>query len=325
MRPFLVVGDANVDIILSGLPALPVLGQELEAAGSTVLPGGSCANCAVWLAGLGAEVAFWGKVGRDMFGDFVIRAMGERGIEVGKVVRDGDTPTGVCVALTYPVERALMTHPGAVATLRLDDLPVNDLHQYTHLHSGSLFIQHGLRPSLPELFKAAKEAGLSTSLDCGWDPADRWDVDLRELLPWVDIFLPNEAEALRLTGAEHPEDALEMLGQHGHTVVIKRGREGALARRDGRTYSMAARRVEQAEPTGAGDCFNAGLLYALIAEQREFRDALRFAVTCGGIAASMPGGSSMPPSADGVLRLLDEEPAPEKTHDSNEPDDETSR
>jgi sugar/nucleoside kinase (ribokinase family) len=325
MRPFLVVGDANVDIILSGLPALPVLGQEMEAAGSTVLLGGSCANCAVWLAGLGADVAFWGKVGRDMFGDFVIRAMRERGVEVGKVVRDGDMPTGVCVALTYPVERALMTHPGAVATLRLDDLPVNDLHRYTHLHSGSLFIQHGLRPSLPELFKAAKEAGLSTSLDCGWDPADRWDVDLRELLAWVDIFLPNEAEALRLTGAEHPEDALEMLGQHGHTVVIKRGREGALARRDGRTYSMAARRVEQAEPTGAGDCFNAGLLYALIAEQREFRDALRFAVTCGGIAASMPGGSSMPPSADDVLRLLNEEPAPEKTYDSNEPDDETSR
>jgi sugar/nucleoside kinase (ribokinase family) len=325
MSPFLVVGDANVDIILSGLPALPILGQELEAAGSTVLPGGSCANCAAWLAGLGADVAFWGKVGRDMFGEFVLRAMWDRGIDVGKVVQDGDTPTGVCVALTYPVERALLTHPGTVATLRLDDLPIDELHRYTHLHSGSLFIQHGLRPSLPELFRAAKEAGLSTSLDCGWDPADRWDVDLKELLAWVDIFLPNELEALRLTGAEHLEGALEMLGQHSHTVVIKRGREGAIARREGRTYSVAAHRVEQAEPTGAGDCFNAGLLYALFAERQEFPDALRFAAACGGIAASMPGGSSMPPSADGVLRLLNAEPTPDEMHDSNGPDDETTR
>jgi sugar/nucleoside kinase (ribokinase family) len=325
MSSFLVVGDANVDIILSGLPALPVLGRELEATGSTVLPGGSCANCAAWLAGLGAEVAFWGRVGRDMFGEFILRAMRDRGIDVSKVVQDGDTPTGVCVALTYPVERALLTHPGTVATLRLDDLPIDELHRYTHLHSGSLFIQHGLRPSLPELFRAAKEAGLSTSLDCGWDPANRWNVDLGELLAWVDIFLPNEAEALRLTGAEHPEDALEKLGRHGHTIVIKRGREGALARRDGRTYRVAAHRVERAEPTGAGDCFNAGLLYALFAERQEFPDALRFAAACGGIAASMPGGSSMPPSADGVLRLLNAEPTPEETHDSDEPDDETSR
>jgi sugar/nucleoside kinase (ribokinase family) len=324
MSPFLVVGDANVDIILSGLPALPVLGQELEAAGSTVLSGGSCANCAAWLAGLGADVAFWGKVGRDMFGEFVIRAMRNRGIDVSKVVQDGDTPTGVCVALTYPVERALLTHPGTVATLRLDDLPLDDLPQYTHLHSGSLFIQHDLRPSLPALFRAAKEAGLSTSLDCGWDPANRWDVDLGGLLAWVDIFLPNEVEALRLTGTEQPEEALERLGQHGHTVVIKRGREGALARREGRTYRVAARRVEQAEPTGAGDCFNAGLLYTLFAEQREFPDALRFAAACGGIAASMPGGSSMPLSAGDVLRLMNEGPTPEEVHDSNEPDDETS-
>lgn len=303
MKRFLIVGDANVDIILSGLTSLPVMGQELEAANRSLLLGGSAANCACWLAGLGAEVAFWGRVGEDEFGGFVVRAMQALGIDVTGLIRDPDVPTGLCIALSYPSERALISHLGTVATLQLADLPLSELSRYGHLHSSSIFLQHRLRPALTDLFRAAKDAGLTTSLDCGWDPANRWDVDLASLLPHVDVFLPNEAEALHLTGAQHVEETLPMLGRYGSTVIVKRGKDGALAGRAGQVYQAVTPPIDCAESTGAGDCFNAGVLYALYWQGQSLPDALQFASACGAAGASMPGGSSIFLSPDDFLQF----------------------
>lgn len=306
MRRILVIGELNVDLIVSGLPSLPVLGQELLCDDFQMALGSSSAICASWLATLGATVDFWGKVGRDPYGEFVINELERCGVGTHGIIRDPTIRTGVTISLTYPHDRALLTYLGSIAALCLDDLDLGLLPGYHHLHSASIFLQRGLRPGLPALYRAAKEAGLTTSLDSGWDPEKRWGYDLFGTLPYVDFFLPNEAEALHLTKTGTVEEAAIELSRLAGTVVVKLGREGALARAGEQVWKVPGFKVEVVDTTGAGDAFNAGFLYAHLIEGRSMPEALRFANACGAIAVTTIGGAAALPSAAEVNAFVEE-------------------
>ena len=80
MKRILVVGELNVDLIMSGLPSLPVLGQELLCQDFQLVMGGSSSICACWMAGIGAQVDIWTKVGCDPYGDFLIDELRRQGV-----------------------------------------------------------------------------------------------------------------------------------------------------------------------------------------------------------------------------------------------------
>jgi len=306
MKRILVIGELNVDLIFSGLPSLPILGQELLCDDFHTALGGSSAICASWLAALGAAVDFWGKVGRDAYGEFVVSELERQGIGTYRIIHDPDIRTGVTVSLTYPHDRALFTYLGSIAALRLDDLDINLLPCYDHLHSASVFLQQGLRPRLSALYQAAKQTGLTTSLDSGCDPERCWGRDIFDVLPHVDFFLPNAVEALHFTGASTVEEAAVELSRYVGTVVVKLGRDGALARSGEQVWPVPGFEVEVVDTTGAGDAFNAGFLYAHIVEGRSMSDALRFANACGAIAVTTIGGATSLPSAAEVDAFIRE-------------------
>ncbi|MDR9824148.1 carbohydrate kinase family protein, partial [Vibrio sp. FNV 38] len=129
-----------------------------------------------------------------------------------------------------------MTYPGVMAEMRLEDMDLRKIAEARHLHLSSYFLQRALRPQVPELFRYAKEAGLSTSLDPNDDPEDRWERDVLDVLPWVDVLLPNEREACRLAGRKDSGSALEFLAGKVPLVVMKCGEKGALARRGGELF-----------------------------------------------------------------------------------------
>jgi len=306
VKRILIVGELNVDLIVSGLSALPVLGREFLCEEFQMALGSSSAISASWLATLGARVDFWGKVGRDFYGDFVVSELEGRGVGTKGIIRDPGLRTGVTFSLTYRQDRALFTYLGSIAALRLQDLDLSLMARYHHLHSASIFLQPGLRPGLPTLYQAAKEAGLTTSLDSGWDPQEHWGHDIYALLPYVDFFLPNESEALNLTGANTIEEATTELSRYAGTMVVKLGREGTLARTGEQVWKAPGFEVEVVDTTGAGDAFNAGFLYAHIVEGRPIPEALCFANACGAIAVTTVGGATAPPSAAAVDAFIRE-------------------
>ena len=120
-------------------------------------------------------------------------------------------------------------------------------------------LQGGLRPGLPALFERAGAAGVTTSLDPSWDPANTWDGGLRALLRRCDVFLPNQAEAQLIAGGE-PEAAARSLGAGAGVVAMKLGEAGALAVRGEEVVSVEAPTVQVVDTTGAGDSFDAGFL-----------------------------------------------------------------
>ncbi len=307
MSDVLVVGELNVDIILSDLNAFPALGKEVLAGNMEVVLGSSSAICAAGLAKLGASVTFVGIVGDDDYGRFVRRELERLGVHTEAIHIDPSVRTGATVSLVYKGDRALVTHLGSIAALHAADVPLDLLGHHRHLHVSSYYLQKNLQPGLPDLFRRARAQRLTTSLDVGFDPDEDWQRErVLDLLAQVDIFLPNEVEATALAGTEDVEEAARALARHVRGwVVVKRGARGALAvSATDERVSVPAFPVQVVDTTGAGDSFNAGFIYAYALQKMPVEEALRFAAACGALSTTGVGGTAAQPTAEEVWRLL---------------------
>ena len=142
-------------------------------------------------------------------------------------------------------------------------------------------------------------------LDTGWDP-DNWPSESRQevlsLLTEVDIFLPNLDEARALTGEDSPLDCARALVASGAgTVAIKLGADGSLWFDGQQAVIEPARRVTAIDTTGAGDAFNAALIYGL-QHGWEVRRSLIFANALCSLVVSRTEDRF--PSLNDVLRIL---------------------
>lgn len=304
MKPIVVAGELNVDLILTGMEGLPAFGTEILAGGVCQTPGSSSMICAMGLARLGETVRFVGRVGDDERGRFCTRALDDAGIDTTGVIVDPALDTGLTVALSTARDRALITYPGAIAELRGADVLSSTLAGASHLHVSSYFLQRRLQEDFIDLVARARLGGLTISLDPGYDPSARWDAGLRDLLPLVDVFLPNEVEALALTGADDLESALRELATFGPLVVVKVGARGCMTMEEDDIVEVPSFPVAAVDTTGAGDSFDAGFLHAWRAE-RPLRDCLRWAAACGALSTRALGGTSAQPTADDVRALVE--------------------
>lgn len=303
-RKILVIGELNVDLIVSGLPSLPALGRELTCTGFSRALGSSSAIFSRALAGLGAQVDYMGKVGDDDNGRFMLAQLQGVGIGTQGVIIDPAVQTGVTISLTYPDEKAQVTYLGSIADYDLADVNLGALGDYTHLHMASMYLQLGLQPAFPELLRRAKELNLTTSLDPGWDPYERWNGVLLEALSVVDILFVNEHEARAIAGVEAVDAASTVLAERVNLVIAKLGAAGALAADREGVFKSPAFPVKVVDTTGAGDSFNAGFIYKSIVKSGTKSEALRFANACGAIATTRVGGASSVPSASEVETFL---------------------
>jgi sugar/nucleoside kinase (ribokinase family) len=295
VKKVLCAGEINVDLILQDESAFPVLGREVLVRDSQLVLGSATAILAMGLARLGTPVAFVGRVGDDVWGRYCLEAMAGRGIDLSRVIRGGSLKTGVTVSITHPGDRALVTYMGAINALTGADVPDAAMAGLDHLHVSSFFLQDGLRPQLPDLFTRARRAGLTTSLDTGFDPSGQWDGGLRETLRETDLFFPNEVEIAAITGAAEPEEGLRRLGGGRARVVAKLGREGAMALDGGELVRVPAYPVEPLDTTGAGDSFNAGFLHRWLAGA-PLVECLRLGAACGALSTRGLGGTATQPT-----------------------------
>jgi len=303
--PVLIAGELNVDLVFGACGALPEAGREVLAGSFAMVPGSSSMICAMGLARLGREVIFVGRTGADAWGDYCVDALAAAGVDVAAVRRDPTLRTGVTASLSTRADRALVTYPGAIGSLRGEDVDEPLLRRAGHLHVASYYLQSGLRADAPALFARARAAGLSTSLDPGFDPAGRWDgAELRALLALVDVFLPNEVELAAIAGIDEPLAALRALDNGRTLTVAKRGARGSAALVAGRLLEAPGFPVNAVDSTGAGDSFDAGFLHAWLRGEA-VEACLRWANACGALSTRGVGGTAAQPGAADVLALLE--------------------
>jgi sugar/nucleoside kinase (ribokinase family) len=305
MADLVIVGDCNPDVMVLTGDITPAFGQQeqLVPAISLVVVG-SAAITAVAAARLGASVELVAAIGDDAAGQFMLAELRRAGVGTGHVIVRDDLPTGMSVALSRGGDRAILTAPGGIATLTADDIPATLLAAARHVHLSSYFLmEERLAPGLPAVFAAAHAAGAVTSLDTNWDPSGRWGgARLREVLAQTDLLLPNEAEALRIADAPTLDAAVAALTAGGASIVVKRGGNGAILVADGVRYQATLSATQVVDTTGAGDCFNAGLIAALLAG-RGPADALALACAAGTGSTSAVGGTAGCPDLPAALAL----------------------
>jgi sugar/nucleoside kinase (ribokinase family) len=299
----LFVGEINVDLVLQGYAEFPVPGKEVLVRDSQLVLGSATAIMAMGLARLGTPVAFLGRVGDDVWGRYCLEDMARRGIDLSRVIRGGGLKTGLTVSITHPGDRALVTYLGAISALTGADVPDTALVGLDHLHASSFFFQEGLRPDFPDLFARAHRAGLTTSLDTGFDPSGGWDGGLRATLRETDLFFPNEVELRAITGCDDVAEGLRTLDNGRTRVVAKLGKDGAMTIDAGRIVHVPAFPVEPIDTTGAGDSFNAGFLHLWLL-RAPLVECLRLGAACGALSTLGLGGTARQPTLDEAEALL---------------------
>jgi len=289
-RDVSVIGELNLDLIFYGLPQELQLEREHLAKELSITLGSSSAIFAHNLALLGNKVGFSSCIGSDPLGEICVQRLAESGVDLSRVRRLQGKTTGLSVILPQRTQRFILTYPGTMYDLSEKDLDLHYIFDAKHLHVSSYFLQKALRPHFIDIFRKAKAAGLSTSLDTNDDPEDRWSTDVQLLLKYVDILLPNEREACKLAQVEDVERAAENLSQKVPIVVIKRGGQGALARAAKQKYSGFPPVVDVADPVGAGDSFDAGFVHQFI-RGAKMEECLKFANIVGALSVTRAGGT----------------------------------
>jgi sugar/nucleoside kinase (ribokinase family) len=301
----LVLGDCNPDVIVAGGDLVPAFGQQEKLVEAIALVvGGSAAITAAAGARLGLRVALVAAVGDDPAGQYMLGQLAGEGVGISGMAVRSDLPTGMTVVLSRVEDRAILTATGAIGALSAADVPGRLLARARHVHVSSYFLlEHSLGPGLPALLARARAAGTTTSQDTNWDPAQVWGGDgLAAVLAQTDLLLPNEEEALRISGAADLDAAVTALTSTGGAVAVKRGARGAMYADGTRRHIASLAPVDAVDATGAGDCFNAGLLTGRL-RGLEVPAALALGCAVGAMSTKAPGGTGSSPNLASALDL----------------------
>ena len=285
-----VAGEANVDLLMDGVAKLE-FDKEKLVKGCGLTLGGSSAITAYNLSRLGARVGFASVVGRDLFGQFVEERLAHGGIDLAGLRRDRKEKTGITIWCQNGKRRAGVTYLGTIEALRASDVKEAELRRARHFHVGAYFLLKSFHAGAAGVFRKAKRLKMTTSLDCNFDPEEKWDSGIREVLKYVDVFLPNETEARGLTGAGSTLEAARQLAELAGTVVVKMGARGALICSKSETMRVPAVKARVVDATGAGDSFNAGFLASFLRGE-SVQDCAHAGAVAGARSVGHVGGTA---------------------------------
>lgn len=286
----MVVGEYYYDLIFTDLPTLPSLGTDIWAKSFDDLPGASYTT-ALALTRLGLKAGWWCGFGTDIFSRMVLDEVRREGIDEGLFQWHDGPLRRVSAAFSFQHDRGFISYVDEHDR----DPTVDDVEAAQPL----VLMLQGFARSAERLalIKGARRNGVLVCGECQHLDFGIEADGVVDVLQGLDLFVPNESEAIQFTGTADAEAALAVLERHVPTVVIKRGANGAIASHEGRRYAVPAPKVQVVDTTGAGDSFNAGLIYGVL-RGAPFEEALRYAVICGTLSTTDYGGRALPRETD---------------------------
>jgi ribokinase len=311
MPEVVALGDINLDLIIK-VGALPQPGGEAMGERAVMSPGGSAANTASALAALSVDVGLIACVGQDPLGEMALERLQAAGVDTSQVQRTSDAPTGLMfIPVTPDGERTIFGVRGANAHLRPEPLNLDYIRSARLLHlSGYALLTSPQRDAALTALRTARQADIPISLDPGVCTAAEQRGALLDVLPGVTMLMPGEYEARLLTGRTEPEAALrEFLARSVTLVAMKLGARGALLADGDESLRLPAFRVHAVDSTGAGDAFNAGMLFGWLRGLSLGASGV-LASALGALTAAREGAgaSPSPREACGLLRQALGEP-----------------
>lgn len=294
----LFAGSVFCDLVFAGMP-MPEPGAEVYARAFTLTPGG-VANRAVAAARLGAHTALLSQLGEDPLGRHLVSVLSaEPDLDLRWLRRRPGFQSPVTVSLTGEHEREFITYQEEPDPLEwpLDSPTVGATHV-------------GIAAELPGWVKRLRAEGTVVYGGVGWDSSGEWSESVLNRLADVDVFVPNDLEAMRYTRTATAAEAARALGRYVELAIVTCGQRGVVAyeRSADRLLDLPAVRVTALDPTGAGDVFVASFMAS-----GTFDWPLEQRLRLAGLAASLSvrtlgGAVSAPRPADLAQFLAAAEP-----------------
>jgi ribokinase len=289
-----VVADLCADMLFRG-DVRPVYGQVEQFVDDYQIElGGSAVIFASQFTRLGGRVALHGVVGEDLLGRFLSERIAAVGISTQYLSTTSRSKTPVGLGLLAKDDRAMLTHKGCLHEITVDSVQGSGvLTAAGHLHIAGYYLLEELQPHWPTMLSALKGRGVTVSLDTNWSPLGDWDC-VRAVLPYVDVFLPNEGEALHIAGKDDLDQAGKWLASVTGLTVIKCGAQGAVAfsRGERKQFAVPQALLENlriVDTTGAGDNFDAGFMFAWL-QRATLADCVALGMKCATASLGAIGG-----------------------------------
>lgn len=287
-------GTVFLDIIFTGMSAMPTVGTEVWAEGMGSSPGG-IANLAIASSRLGLRTSLAAAFGDDDYADFCWRTLSvQEHVDLGRSRRFNHWHSPVTVSMAVNRDRSMVTHghPSPIS-------PTDMIGQPPRCRAVIVDLSHVDPmgdPDRPTWADLARKDGALVFADVGWDPSGAWSATVLDQLASCHAFMPNATEAMAYTRTETAHDALYALADRVPLAVVTNGMEGSLAidATTGEEARVPALRVTPLDPTGAGDVFGAGLVVGTLAGW-PLDHRLSFATLCSAMAVQQFGGSLAAP------------------------------
>lgn len=289
--------------------------------------GGTAINLAATVSKLGMNTLFTGKAGNDFMGKEGLNTLKELGVDVsGYIIEDGQFTTHTFVTLREGERSFALIRKGAAdEDLKLQDVNIEQILDTKMLYvTGMGFTRDPIRETSFTLLKEAKKREIFTAIDVNyreslWDSLDEFINQIREVIPYLDLYKSTDEEALIITGESTLERAADKISALGpKLIVLSCGEKGAYYYYQGIRGHLNAYDIETVDTTGAGDCFMGALLYKLLEKElqmnfneKELAGIIDFCNAAGGLSISKRGGVTGIPSRGEVIRCLETMPKKE--------------
>lgn len=313
--------DSTLDILTFGEALVEVMRTEIDqplnaaALFAGPYPSGAPFIFAVQAARLGAKVGAVGAVGRDPFGECIIRQLESDRVDTRGLHILNDYTTGVAfVGYQRDGGREFVFHAahaaaGQLAPSMLKPELFNGL-KCLHIMGSALSLNEGALETGTRALQMARESGAKISFDPNLRPQMMSVHHARSVFaPFIeatDILIPTADELIALTGASDLDSALNAIRQVNPQalIVLTQGADGCTVyEQDGVPQPVPGFTVQEVDPTGAGDCFDAGYLVRWLQGDSPVA-AARFANACGALAVTVQGPMAGAKHADEVVRFM---------------------
>lgn len=290
------ITQLNIDVLYADIPSPVRPGEEVLAGQFSLQLGGGPQAVILTLAHLGVPTKlglFYGDDIQSRLGLMMLSEFGYRDYQ--NLYRKSGHPSVVTSIMSYPEDRAFLAY-NELAYSR--DLSEDELYGF---FSGADIC---FAPDNEAVLKKLRGEGVRMVFDIGWDEALRFD-EYRHMLPYVEVFTPNDKEAMLITGTQDALAALESLARDVACPVIKTGKDGCIAMLDGKPVEIpAVDGFTRVDTTGAGDAFLAGIIFGMY-QGWEMIDCIRMGNVLGGNAVTALGCLAARKTREQAMRLFE--------------------
>ena len=263
----LCVGQLVVDILVRPVDGIDFQIDTKRVDQICVKNGGDALNTAIVLARLGNQVAFFGKIGDDIFGDFLQKTLQSHRIDTkGLKVEKGLDSSTTIVLINDQGDRTFLYYGGTNDQFRFEDINTATLDLCKIVHVGGTYLLPRFDgEGAARLFALSQSKNKLTSMDVSSDTTGKWLSIIRPCLRYLNFFMPSYKEAVSITKKKEPEAIADFLLNEGiETVVLKLGKDGCYVKRQDHDFYLPAYDMAVIDTTGAGDAFVAGFLTGVL-------------------------------------------------------------